>query len=109
MPNLLAYQHVKEIHIAHKSHFSPNTLIQLFCNYGYECAAIEEYEPSYHPASIRAIFRKVNKKVTMSYTEHVKLSLIQDIFSKISETAEIWNSPISRIKRKLKTALTHFI
>ena len=102
VPNLLAYRHIKEIHIAHKSHFSQNTLVQLFCKYGYECKFIEAYEPSFHPASIRAIFKKVNGKVQIKYNEDLDLDIIQRIFSCIAETERTWNSPISKAKRRLK-------
>ena len=105
VPNLLKYNHIKEIHIAHKWHFHDDTLIKLFNKNGLFCESLEEYNPSGHPKSLRALFSFRPNDRYLNYKNHNARKVILDNFNIINKTEIQWNSVINKILRFCKRYL----
>jgi hypothetical protein len=59
VPDLESYSSINDIHIAHVSHFSVDTLELILKKYSYEVIAINRHSPPKLPPSIRVLSRKI--------------------------------------------------
>lgn len=55
VPDLLRYQGLESLHIAHLYHFSPRTLAAVAACAGYRQKALQTHDPVMHPASVRIL------------------------------------------------------
>jgi SAM-dependent methyltransferase len=108
VPDVMKYDHIKEIHIAHKWHFSKATLAKLFFKYGYHAVELDSYSPIQHPHSVRAIFRKGCETFDNNYGDLDNNEELISIFKNIEESEIIWNSKYRKFRRYIKGLINRF-
>lgn len=108
VPDVMKYEHIKEIHIAHKWHFSISTLAQLFLKFNYYAVKINSYSPVQHPKSVRALFKKSSNKFNKNHYELDNKKQLLDIFENIKSSEIIWNSNLNKFRRSVKKILGRF-
>ena len=106
VPDVLRYDHVKDVHIAHKWHFSVNTLNRLFATKGYRQISIDTYEPVELPKSIRAIFIKSSSASFSTDFELDNPGRLREIFAEVAATERVWNSMYRKFRRLLNSIIT---
>jgi hypothetical protein len=105
VPDLDRYEHIKEFHIAHKWHFSSDTLARLFSNFQFKLIGLEQYDPIDHPRSIRALFQRVDADNFSIMCRAEESCDLESRFKAIQNSEARWNHWLSKLRRLGKELL----
>jgi hypothetical protein len=106
VPDVMRYDHITDIHIAHKWHFSLTTLTGLLEKHGFLVVVGQNHNPPRHPESVRVLAKKVDlasSDLNYRVSENSKdRELIYGQFEEIKKSIPEWFSIRARSRRLMK-------
>ena len=109
VPNIVEYNSIAEIHIAHLYHFDVDSLRNLLVQAGYEILVIEAHEPPHHPRSLRAVATPLalreDLKASIIFNTDERSLVIKTTFTRVEGSLKNYFSMKAVCRRFLKRVL----